>query len=43
MTEPLFTVRDSWIHKKDGLTVTPGVSPELKDEIVGATLAIRQS
>ena len=42
MSKILFTVRYSFDHRDDGLTVCPGVAPEMVDEIEGARLALKR-
>lgn len=36
----LFTVRWAFVHRTDGLTLTPGVNEEMADSIVGRRLRL---
>ncbi|MFA5272251.1 MAG: hypothetical protein WC412_07970 [Candidatus Omnitrophota bacterium] len=42
MEKFLFKIRKSWVHKDDGITVTPGVESKMVNVIVGAKLTIRK-
>ncbi len=42
MTETLFTITHSWDHRDDGITVCPGVDPNLMDRIEGACLSCKR-
>jgi len=42
MDGPLFIVRWAFDHKDDGITVTPGVPPEMVESIEGARLLLER-
>ncbi len=42
MSEVLFTISYSWDHRDDGITVCPGVPPEMMDKIEGAHLTCKR-
>jgi len=42
MSEVLFTVTYSWDHRDDGITVCPGIGPDMAGAIEGAWLICRR-
>lgn len=42
MNDVLFTVRHSFDHRTDGVTVCPGVPPEMMDKMEGAHLLCKR-
>ncbi len=42
MDKFLFKVSYSFEHKADGITISPGIEPEMADRIAGAKLKVRR-
>lgn len=42
MSAVLFTITHSWDHRDDGITVCPGIQPDMVDKIEGAHLQCKR-